>query len=855
MVASVDLPAPKGSPPDTPPTRVLILGVSGASRASAGRAAALVRLARPDAVVLPLCRERAGLLVDPDSGDATVNASQATARWHCRRARLEGLPAADEAGARAQVAAALARLPPGYKGPAPPAPPVVPHFPPAEALLALVRTRPGVPVGVSDIEDDVRTLLATGLFARARPFCESAGPTDAPAFAAVARRANGGSSDGSSNGNDDGSRVALRFVPPLASTRFIVSPRTLPAVKSMTVRVDSSAQARAAELGVAQPALDAAGQRAAKACRRGKDDRASLGAYTTARAELLAMFGCGDAPGDSSDYVVAFSGVESGRPEALVRRRRAGGVDPPFLSGLEASAPGGEGLGIEAFKPVRQGLKLSRRMTLPPDAARRVIAEAAGTGAAAAAGAAGAAAPAAAAAEKEWSPATAPPRGSPVPGWAPSVPFREWTPEQADDAAAPAGVAQAAALIAATGPGGRTPLAGAPATLAALLSATFSALTSRAAATAGVGRGAAWRAALEAATEVGARAVVLADRPESATQRRLAETVAAGEGAALARLAAGAAALVGGAVAASTHVAGQLLLLSSGAGLSGAAADVAAASSGPAADAAALAVGAAAAAAALAPLAAPLADAWRFSRLASAEDVERDVALPPGAASIVGADLDERLALGGEDALLRLPGAWRPLVDERDAFLAAVTAATAAGVASGAPAFVADLVAPPASYAVGGGGGGGGGAGSEEAEVQEQEDDGERRQQQQQQQPPPEQKQLVWRFMAGGRAGGRPLDEGGAEGAAGRASLPGRGDGEYSWEQACAQQQQRPRCVVAVVGASHVRGMVRRWEWAAAQAVAADAGGVEAALAPLILGTDEEAGAVARAGDSGSSSR
>jgi pheromone shutdown protein TraB len=819
MVAAVDLPPPADSPPNTPATRVLILGVSSASRLSADRARQLIRLARPDAVVLSLCRERAGLLIDPDAGDATVNAAQATAKWHCRRARFEGLPVPDEAAAKAAVDAISARLPADYSGPPPPQPPIVPHFPSPEALLTLVRTKAGVPVGVSDIEDDVRTLLATGLFARARPFCESGGPADAPLFAAVERK--------SDDGGDNDANVALRFVPPLASTRFIVSPRTLPAIKSMSVRVDSSAQQRAAELHVEQPSLDAAGSRAAKACRRGTDDRASLGAYTTARAELLSMFGCGDAPGDSKDYVVTFSGVESGRPEALIRRRRPAPLDPPFVSGLEASASGGEGLNIEAFKPVRQGLKLSRRMTLPPAVAQRVIAEAvevSGGGGAGEAAAAAEAATAAAAAppapvEKDWSPATAPPRGSPIPNWSPNVPFREWTQAQADDAAAPAGVAQAAEVLVATGPDNRTPTTGAAATLAGLLSASFGALTSRAAATTGVARGAAWRAALDAATETGVRAVVLADRPQSATQRRLAETVAAGEGGGLARLAIGATSLVGGIVAAATHAASGLAVADA---------------SGPAADAAALAVGVAAAVAAVAPLAAPLADAWRFSRLASAEDVERDVALPAGVPSI-DADLDAKLALGGEDAILRAPGAWRPLVDERDAFLAAVTAATAAGAASGAPAYVADLVEPVSESLV-----------SPSAGDEYSEDDDDSRQQ--------KRKQLVWRFMAGGRKGGKALDEGGAAAAAGRASLPGRGDGEFSWEE--ASKAQAPKCVVAVVGASHVRGMVRRWDWAAelarGEGEGASSGGVssvEAALAPLILGADDEAEAVARAGE------
>jgi pheromone shutdown protein TraB len=849
MVAAVELPPSDNNNNNNtqPPTKILILGVSSTSRRSADQARALVRLAQPDAVVLSLCRERAGSLIDPDSGDATANATQATAKWHCRRVRFDGLPVPDERAAEEASAAAKARLPADYKGPSPPPPPVVASFPRPEDLLRLVRTRPGVPVGVADIEEDVRTLLSTGLFARARPFCESGGVADAPMFAAVGKKRESDKGAGEQQQHSEAA-VALRFVPPLAGTRFIVAPRALPAIKSMAVRVDSSAQQRAGEIFDVEARLETVGEAARRACRGGTDDRASLGAYMTARAALLEMFN-GSSGGSSDDYVVTFSpaGVEQGRPEALVRRRRPPPFDPPFVSGLEGTAAGGEGLGIEPFKPVRQGLKLSRRMTLPPVAAQRVIAEAAAAAAAVAAageqqGEAAAAAAAAAADKKEWSPATAPPRGSPVPNWRPTVPTREWPLEQADDASM---LSQQAEVVVASGPGGRTPVAGAPATVAALLSGAHGALVSRAAATTGVGRSATWRAALDAATEVGARAVVLADRPQSATQRRLAETVAQGEGAAVARLAAAAAGVLAGIVGAATHVASSFVAAGGGGG----AADALASSSLPlsspaaAADAAVLAVGFAAASAALAPILSPLFDAYRFSRLASADDIEREVSLDNNAAgsppSSITSNLNDRLILGAEDALLRWPGAWRSLVDERDAFLAAVTAAAAAGADCGAPAFVADLVdVVDGVY----GGGAGGSAGAEAVLPLE---DPQRRQSKQ---------QLAWRFMAGARAGGQALSEGGADAAAGRASLPGRGDGEYRWSGA----QDRPRCVVAIVGASHVRGIVRRWEWASGLVVGegggegAGAGGgeaVERALASLLIGDDAEAEAVARAGD------
>lgn len=92
----------------------------------------------------------------------------------------------------------------------------------------------------------------------------------------------------------------------------------------------------------------------------------SLPTYLRLRAALAGAFPEPDA------VVVDFSGVESGRAEALVRARRA--ADPPFVSGLEGSAPGGEGLGIDSFRPQRSSVQLSPGMLLPAEAAERLAA-------------------------------------------------------------------------------------------------------------------------------------------------------------------------------------------------------------------------------------------------------------------------------------------------------------------------------------------------------------------------------------------------------------------------------------------------------------------------------------------------
>jgi hypothetical protein len=92
----------------------------------------------------------------------------------------------------------------------------------------------------------------------------------------------------------------------------------------------------------------------------------TLTTYLKLRSQLAAQFATPD------QIVVDFSGVESGRAEALVRARRA--ADPEFVSGLESSALDGEGLGIDSFKPQRSSVQLSPGMLLPAEAAERLAA-------------------------------------------------------------------------------------------------------------------------------------------------------------------------------------------------------------------------------------------------------------------------------------------------------------------------------------------------------------------------------------------------------------------------------------------------------------------------------------------------
>jgi hypothetical protein len=260
---------------------------------------------------------------------------------------------------------------------------------------------------LQEIELDCARLLATGLFGKARPAAMTAGRGEAPQFGAVkpdtgddaeqqqlnatAACAEAGSGSVTSYTGE----VSLQLVPPLGSLKFILEPRKLPLVSSVEVRLDSSlkeAGVDTAQLqGIASSLLEAAAAEAkAKAAaaaaadsktedekeKEGEDkdkekDKAadtdsSLKLYLQLRAQLAAAFP------QPEQIVVSFSGVETGRVEVLVRVRRA--ADPAYVSGLEGSAEGGEGLGIDSFKPQRTSVQLSPGMLLPAEAAERLAA-------------------------------------------------------------------------------------------------------------------------------------------------------------------------------------------------------------------------------------------------------------------------------------------------------------------------------------------------------------------------------------------------------------------------------------------------------------------------------------------------
>jgi hypothetical protein len=458
------------------------------------------------------------------------------------------------------------------------------------ALLARLQSRRGAAVGAAEIEGDALALLATGLFRSAQPVTRPPAATAAPAFVV-------------------GPGGRLRAAAPLGAVEFAVVARSLPAVSSFQAVCGEGLNGdlltpEAAE-NAAALATNASG--------------GALSALLQARQALLAAL--------PLDADVALTGVEGGRVVAAARRLAAG--ERRALTGLEGSAAGGQGWGIDPFKrqaraqqqaaPIAGGLNI-----LMDDQPR------------------------------ENGAATPPPPATAAAAAAAGVALTPWTEAQLRDAAAAADREGAAPQQA----------GGVEGAFASLLTRTYGRFQADAGRSAGVAPGAAWRAALEAAAAAGSRYVLLGDRPVGVTGFRLARAMWASS----------APLLLGAlpAAAAAAVLVSQALQE-----------DPAAPAAAPLL-AAALPLGAAAA-----PILAPLLEVWRFSRMGGAE-IEETVRLKEPLQRAGGDPAAApALELWGEDALLKWPGAMAPVIHERDDYMARALAAAVAGrPEGGTPAFV-----------------------------------------------------------------------------------------------------------------------------------------------------------------------
>ncbi|PNW74532.1 hypothetical protein CHLRE_12g492350v5 [Chlamydomonas reinhardtii] len=312
-------------------TSVYLLAMSHVSKRSVEQVHELIHLVRPEVVAVELCKERSGLLVDPE------DAATAPKVWHSRKIQIEGLPE-DEAS----------------KG----------CWPSSEQLQALLTCRPGRPVNQQDIEGDVIRLLSTGLFASCRPGASNAGREEAPAFLVKPPAADAAATAAAAAAGPD-----LSLVPPLGAIRFRVTPRSLPALTGLSARVDSSLKSA----NVDQRALDAICLKATDECKAGASGLVALLRTRQRVKELLA----------GHEVTVSFTGVDSGRVEMIVKATKP--TDPAYASGLEPTAVNGEGFGIEPFRPQRKMFEVSKKMFIPSETLEAMRAARMGATAAAAA--------------------------------------------------------------------------------------------------------------------------------------------------------------------------------------------------------------------------------------------------------------------------------------------------------------------------------------------------------------------------------------------------------------------------------------------------------------------------------------
>eukprot|EP00887_Chlorella_sp_A99_P000855 scaffold5.g855.t1 len=317
-------------------------------------------------------------------------------------------------------------------------------WPTVEELVALLNCRGSSPVSASQLEDDAVTLLSTGegdgitcLFRAVRLAVRP--PTEAACAPAFAARGGG---------------ARLQPVAPLGAVEFSVEGGLL---------VDPAAAAAAADAAVAAANAGAP----------------ALAALLRARRALLGLL----PEGARGAAEVVFSGAEAGRVASVLRPVPAGARRG--LSGLEGSAEGGRGWGVEQYKrQARQAVSSGGlQIELGPGAAAAAAPRARGQ-----AGAGGLALRAEA--------------------------LRQWS-----------GAELAAAEESSGGGGGGGDGGGKDNPLAAMLTQTYARFQAQAGRRVGVAPGAAWRAALAAAAAAGAPRVYLGDRPADTTAARLAAAV------------------------------------------------------------------------------------------------------------------------------------------------------------------------------------------------------------------------------------------------------------------------------------------------------------------------------------------
>lgn len=158
-------------------TDIYILGVSHVSKVSLDHIRALISTVQPDTVIVELCKDRIGLLVDENAPPPQS--------WHTPRISIVGY-----------------RPQPGW--------------PTASDLIQRLKGSGESPVSASEIEDDAVTLLSTGLFGSVRPVANPPTRNGAPTFLM-------------------GPSGRLTMVAPLGGIEYVVTERKLPLISDFQI--------------------------------------------------------------------------------------------------------------------------------------------------------------------------------------------------------------------------------------------------------------------------------------------------------------------------------------------------------------------------------------------------------------------------------------------------------------------------------------------------------------------------------------------------------------------------------------------------------------------------------------------
>jgi len=420
----------------------------------------------------------------------------------------------------------------------------------------------------------------------------------------------------------------LAVAAPLGSIEFLVTERTLPALTAFTVKfapgapIDSLPEELLAKIEkkVMQSTAEKGGGGGGE-----EIERSSVSGLLSARALMLEA--CGDIGCDVTISIEGTSVVAT-----VVPVDNAAAASTKAVSGLEGSAIGGQGPGIEPFK--RQSRKQSQEVRsaglnimMPEDSAISPGASSManiGKGNLEQMGSAG------------------------------SVDIEPWGSIRHGEERFASGRSATQQKTGSTN--------GITDSLAAFLTGRYAVFQAEAGRRVGIAPGEAWRVALEAAAASGARYVFLGDQPANVTGRRLAQGIWTSSAPVLLS------ALPAAAVAA--IMASHLMQ-----------------NTGPSSIAAPIAAALVPLVAAAWPIASPLIEVARFSKM-SAPEIEDAVRVtePVQLADDSPAPL---LALFGEDALLKWPGAMPPIIHERDEYMTRAVAAVVDGAPEGlTPAFV-----------------------------------------------------------------------------------------------------------------------------------------------------------------------